>query len=118
MAAPQIKGGFIDLSNDDDDDKDKKKKPRKKRTSMVHDRAQNLTCWICGDGIMQHQKKVLVRGQHGCVVCGNFCENDKLTYCTNEDCRAVWCRGCWRKQNHINHVVARKQQSTDSKDDK
>ena len=116
MAAPKKQDAFVDLSNDDDDKK-KNNTPRKPRTSLVHDRPQNLKCWICGKGVMVHKKISMVRGKHGCIVCGQFCERDKLTYCTHSECTAVWCRGCWRQQNHINQRVARMETLDETKDD-
>ena len=82
MAAP--KPAFIDLSNDDDDDQHKKH-PRKKRTSLPHDRAQHLVCWICGRGVMRHKKFGLVLGRHTCVLCGNVVSGDKLSYCIHSN---------------------------------
>ena len=117
MAAP--KDAFIDLTEDSpDDDEDKcnkkiTKKKKKKRTSLPHDRAQHLTCWVCKQGVMIHVKFVLVSGTYYCSVCDTLIKNDKMTYCSSDDCGFVWCRDCWRQKNHD----IRKKDKTDMEDD-
>ena len=107
------KPAFVDLSNDDDDAKEKKRK--KPRTSLVHDRPQNLTCWVCKEGVMVHKPLFQVVGTYQCLVCHGHIKTDKLTYCTNDKCGYIWCRGCWRIRNHKIQKEMKKTRANDTK---
>ena len=110
--------GFIDLSNEPSDDENANQRTRRPRHSLVSDKPKGLTCWKCKQGTMLHKKYSMVRGSPVCTTCGKNIKKGNLTVCTDAVCAYVWCRECWRKENHEENKKVTEANKDDEKSNK